>query len=268
MPAIFPIIFILIWNFQSVDVINNMDGPPLFIFNLVICYIIMFISFSFRQNIDPQKRQHLLSQTKQETHGQHNTCKPQEDELAAARQKHEYYKRMQSQKSQNYEKQINDLQDKLHRTQSELRITKENFNINLRGIEDKCKAINFVIGRVYSDRKGGSPTLREKLAINRELYNKFSEMSANFDDKYAINMLNILERIYHQLLLLEQPENSVIKLHSRPELPVQRDNHGNDKILDVLAKNDKDPIMDYHNEAKEVAEKLINFIKLEYVNSF
>ena len=91
------------------------------------------------------------------------------------------------------------MQTELAKIKSELEITKKNFKYNLRGIEDKCKAINFVIGRVYSDKKGGNKEVREQLKINRDLYNTFSEITANFSNDNVKDLIIILILLIHSL---------------------------------------------------------------------
>ena len=62
-----------------------------------------------------------------------------------------------------------------------LPIASKPMSVTIRGIEDKCKAINFVIGRVYSAKRGGSKEIREMIGIPKELYNEFSELVQDDD---------------------------------------------------------------------------------------
>ncbi|HEY9701089.1 MAG TPA: hypothetical protein V6C58_01490, partial [Allocoleopsis sp.] len=146
----------------------------------------------------------------------------------------------------------------LHEAHKKLKITRENFSVNLRSIEDKCKAINFVIGRVYSDKKGANATIREQLRIDTEWYNAFSELSTNYVESDAGKLMHILDKIYKKLILLEQEESDLLKI-GKAKLPVIRQEK--DTVLDILARNDKDPIKYFHSEAKEICTKLIGFLK-------
>lgn len=271
-PLIFPVIFLIVYLSGTIPLLESMDGKPIFVFDVIVSYLITFfmVAFTFQKrpksSPPPQVTKQPVDQNKirQEK-------KLYEERLAKLKnEEHQKYHSLQKehdQKQKEYEKHLEMLKQQLSKAKSELQITKQNFSINLRSIEDKAKAINFAIGRVYSDKKGGSAKIREKLNIDRDLYNSFSEISTNFTDKHAVHLLNILEKIYHKLLLLEQQENAVFSLHSAPELPVQREQNGMDRILDVLIKNDKDPVKDYHSEAKEICTKLINFLKNEYAKT-
>lgn len=160
-----------------------------------------------------------------------------------------------------YQKEVHSLKDKLHAMQSELIITKKNVSKTLRSIEDKCKAINFAIGRVYADKKGGSAELRNKLMIHRDWYNTFSEITAEYGDEDAQHLLSVLEKIHGQLLQMEQPEKEVFTPIKDAKIPAERKKDGSQTILDVMIENDKDPVSDFHGEAKEVCEKLINYLR-------
>ena len=159
---------------------------------------------------------------------------------------------------------ISRLNEELRKIKEELNITKGNFSKTLRSIEDKCKAINFVIGRVYSDKKGGSPELRKKLIIDREWYNQFSKLTKNFKDDDAPALLEILYLIRERLSLHKKREKDVLGNIKAEKIPVKRNKEGNDPILLILANNDEDPVLYYHEEAKEIATKLIKYLHETY----
>jgi len=142
-------------------------------------------------------------------------------------------------------------------------ITKDNFAVSLRGIEDKCKAINFVIGRVYSNKRGGSPEIRNILNIDKELYNSFSEITHNFKEEDASKLLDLLTKIKEKLQIYELPEKDIFRLN-KPEIEIKRDSHGNSRILDVIAENDKDPIIEYIEETKEICKRIIEYLKKNF----
>lgn len=159
---------------------------------------------------------------------------------------------------------IIDLNKRLTEAQNTLKITKENFTTNLRSIEDKCKAINFVIGRVYSDKKGGNAKIRETLKINRILYNAFSKITSNFEEKHVYTLIQILELLQKKLSLLQLPENKLIRLKVNPQIKIKRNQNGTSTILDVLIENDEDPISEYYAEANEVCNNIMKFLKENY----
>jgi hypothetical protein len=155
---------------------------------------------------------------------------------------------------------IHHLRKKVKEYEEKLNITDKNMKFNLRSIEDKCKALNFVVGRVYSDKKGGNKSLREQLKIHRDWYNLFTEITADpqKEDLHALH--EVLEKIMGTLTLMEKKESSVLKV-KKGKLPVER--MDSDTVLQVLVRNDKDPVADYHAQAKEICEKIINFLEKE-----
>lgn len=164
-----------------------------------------------------------------------------------------------------HKSQVERLQQELEKAKSELHVNQNNFQVTLRSIEDKCKALNFVIGRVYSNKHGANDEIRELLKIDKELYNLFSEISSNFDKEKARNLYTVIYQLYQKIKLLDQPEKLLFKMDPEPKIPIDRDRNGNDKILDVLVRNDKDPVMGYYEGAKEICEKLMRYLLDEYL---
>jgi len=158
-------------------------------------------------------------------------------------------------------KQISELHSQIKKMQNEIAINKDNFTITLRSIEDKCKALNFAVGRVYADKRGANSNIRDKITIKREWYNKFSELTKEYKEENAPLLLEILYKINNQLEILLLPEKKVFTLKTEPRIPVKRNHSGKDPILLVLANNDKDPIMYYYEETKEITTKLIDYLQ-------
>lgn len=246
LPLVYPIIFLILWYSKVSHLLGAMDGQVITVLNILISYLInIFVLFVFSIGVkrdtpktDDSHYRHKIGQMAQELDSVKSRLEFTSNEL------------------EDTKTQLVDAKKDL----KDLVVSKENFNITLRSIEDKCKAINFVIGRVYSEKKGASDTVREKLRIGSDLYNSFSELTNDFKSEDAAQMTDILEKIQRKLLVLELPENRVFTL-GKVVLPVDRDTLGNDRIIDVLKKNDKDPIVDYHSEAKEVCAKLLKFLK-------
>ena len=243
LPLLYPLIFLLLWYSKISKLLTTLDGQVIAVLNILISYLVnILVLFVF--SIGTKR-----SVPKKDNSRYENKIGQMSEELSSVKSKLE---------STNDE--LESTKTELIDTKKDLVINKENFNITLRSIEDKCKAINFVIGRVYSEKKGASTIIREKLRISSDLYNSFSELTADFKTEDAAKMLEILDKIHKKLLLLELPENKVIHLNAAI-LSVDRDVLGHDKIIDVLIKNDKDPVMDYHSEAKEICIKLTKFLK-------
>ncbi|MCF7872218.1 hypothetical protein K9L97_04245 [Candidatus Woesearchaeota archaeon] len=143
-------------------------------------------------------------------------------------------------------------------------------------LEDKSKAINFVIGRVYSKYHGGSKELRELIQIESDWYNEFSEnlknetgdvenLSQIRDHKKLINLLYTVNKIYDRLALFKNSELSVFGSRINGLKNLERDGLGHDLVLDVLIKNDKDPVESYYGSAikliTDVRNQLNSMIK-------
>ncbi len=125
----------------------------------------------------------------------------------------------------------------------------------IQSIEDKCKALNFAVGRVYSDKRGGSPELRNLIKINKEYYNAFSNIGSFSDAKTMSMVLELIRGITNALLLLNKTEHEVFGGRMHHLKNIQRDHYGNERILDVLIKNDEDPVQTYFDSALQFCAK-------------
>lgn len=240
LPVFFPLAFLFISYLVDWSVFKSIDMGVVTVLNIVISYLInifVLLIFGLGRSADDRKIRHAENQV---------------DNL-----KSELHKK-------NLE--LSETKSKLVEAKKELVINKENFNVSLRTIEDKCKAINFVIGRVYSDKRGANEVIRHKLRISSDLYNSFSEMSAEFKSEDAGKLHTILRNMHKKLTDLEFMEKDVFKIE-KAKLPIKRDSNGKDRIIDVLKENDKDPIEEYHNEAKEVCSKMLTFLDENYLKS-
>ncbi len=124
-------------------------------------------------------------------------------------------------------------------------------------IEDKCKAINFVIGRVYRASNGGTKELREKIKIPSEWYNEFNSIKPDEVREQRDLALNLLTKIEEQLMLLLKPEKDVFTKEELKALhTISRDEHGRDRIIDVLSVNDGDPVEDYYLGARDFCKRV------------
>lgn len=135
-------------------------------------------------------------------------------------------------------------------------------------IEDKSKAINFVIGRVYSKYHGGSKELREKIGIDKAWYNEFSEILQDENTQEMqkvehvrkkdelVSLLYVVNKIQERLHQLKKSEATVFGQKHMHLKNLDRHESGNESILHVMIKNDKDPIESYHKGAMEFCEGL------------
>lgn len=133
-------------------------------------------------------------------------------------------------------------------------------SVTIRGIEDKSKALNFAIGRVYSAKRGGSKEIRGMIGIPKELYNAFSELVQDDDIVDPKRLLSVVSQIRDRLHQMQQKESELFDLEDA-KIEVERSSRGSDTVLTVLARNDKDPVEEYHSEALEVCEQVIQYLK-------
>lgn len=343
-PVIYPLLFFMLWNSNSLPLIASISGVELTAFDVVIALIMNLIVVMFyagkkkkiftrpaglsraaqRMNAGLKHRSFAKHSGKPNTHSESKTVQKVKDSAAktpetkahhkeslrnkrrltehlqksaamahhirnAEKLAHRHYQTAKKYQHQNkvYKQYIRDLHakhreivDSLHKhhkshienlkgqlekVKTELQINQGNFQITLRSIEDKCKALNFVIGRVYSDKHGASPEIRELLKIDKELYNLFSEISLDFKEHSVSHVYRIIHQLYQKVTLLEQPEKLLFELSPVPKIPIERDPAGNDRIIDVLVRNDKDPVMGYYEGAKEICTKLMRFLYDEYL---
>ncbi len=118
-------------------------------------------------------------------------------------------------------------------------------------IEDRCKAINFVVGRVYSVHHGATAGMRDKIKIDPQWYNDLS--AAMEDPEKNKNILRgVIERIKRRLEQLHEHEATVFTKAEVSRLKkLERKTDGKTRILDVLAENDSDPVEQYVASAEE-----------------
>ncbi|MGE0793214.1 MAG: hypothetical protein AB7V77_03500 [Candidatus Woesearchaeota archaeon] len=144
----------------------------------------------------------------------------------------------------------------------------------INSIEDKSKALNFVIGRVYSQSHGGNKSMREKIQISSELYNEFSLIGISEGQIDKVKLLDLINTIELKLKLLEKTEKDVFETACNALKNLIRDVHGKDKIIDVLDHNDKDPVRSYYEGALEFCERvkeeldkeeMVSIVKNEYI---
>mgnify|MGYP006294630969 FL=1 len=125
----------------------------------------------------------------------------------------------------------------------------------IQAIEDKSKALNFVIGRVYSAKHGGSEKLRNMIRIDKEWYNTFAEIRP---DEIKSNILRLRKAVYsigERLNVLHLTEKEVFPQSLSKLKKLQRNPEGKDRIIDVLIANDKDPVYAYYKSAVEFCNK-------------
>jgi hypothetical protein len=226
-PLFFPLLFLMVAYTGSIKAISQMEYGVVAVLNIVASYLMnaLFIFVStYRKKIDTQK---------------------------AFQSEYQKLENFYNQKSNRHNNEIAQLRQMVKGYQAALADSKSKLNRLLTTIEDKCKSINFVIGRVYSNKKGGSPAIRKMLKIESSLYNSFSELTKDFKRENVPQLFNVIANIYQKLVQLDTAEKSLFKLEKYKRLNLSRDSQGTDRVIDVLAKNDKDPVAAYILEAKQ-----------------
>ncbi|MFW5865968.1 MAG: hypothetical protein ACOCU6_02640 [Nanoarchaeota archaeon] len=139
-------------------------------------------------------------------------------------------------------------------------------------IEDKSKAINFAIGRIYSKYHGGSKEMRQKLRIPPEWYNEFSSIGVKSDVVDYTELSEMLKNFERHFEIFEKTERQVFGSDVSRLRDLIRDPKGDDRIIDVIEYNDKDPVKAYYEGAKDFCKRLraeigkreLSLVKNEY----
>lgn len=167
-----------------------------------------------------------------------------------------------------YKKKVNTLKHEKKELEHQLeefieagRVNKNNLTEYIQGIEDKCKAINFVIGRVYSNRNGGNRILRDRLKVHAKWYNDFSKISEDFNDKKKEDALILINMILERLNELWNKEKDLFESTCYELKNLKRNPNCNDKIINVLIANDNDPIRTYFESALDFCLKIKEFLE-------
>jgi hypothetical protein len=252
-PFFFSTVFYLLATTNAETSLSQMDAGSLFTFNLISSILIIL----YARYLQIRRKERAMRQHKKQT-------RPQPIPKAVPKSEPEIrYKEtirdISEDTKQQYESTIELLSEQLKEAQHQLSMSEQEVSQTLQSIEDKCKGINFVIGRVYADKKGGSKEIRDQLKIPRELYNAFSDRVTDLNNDSKKAFLDILHKLYYHLQMLESEEKAFFT-PTESDLPIQRKDNGSSRIIDVLADNDKDPVRDYHTQAKETCTQLIEFL--------
>ena len=144
-------------------------------------------------------------------------------------------------------------------TEKKIKIEKPEVDIQeyIASIEEKSKALNFAIGRTYNKYHGGTLELRKKINLKPEWYNELSEALQNEENADKLRLFMIIENIEKHLENLKKSEKEIFTETQLENLKnLDRDKQGKDKILDVLMKNDADPVELYYKGMQEFCETI------------
>jgi hypothetical protein len=128
----------------------------------------------------------------------------------------------------------------------------------VQSIEDKVKAINFVIGRVYRSSNGGTMKMRERLRIPSEWYNEFHLLKDEELTEKLENATVLVRKIRDRLAVYAMKESEVFSEAEIANLKhLARRKDGEDTIINVLKTNDRDPVDHYYMSAVEFCDRII-----------
>jgi hypothetical protein len=138
----------------------------------------------------------------------------------------------------------------------------EKINEYISAIEDKAKALNFVIGRVYRSSNGGSVAMRERLRIPSEWYNEFNAIRTEDLDTQLGHAAILVRKIRDRLMLYAQKEKDVFSKSEINGLKhIVRNKDGEDPVIDVLKTNDRDPVDHYYVSAVDFCDRILSEIE-------
>ena len=234
-PLVFGAAFYAIWYFDVLPLLSAMNGSMLTVLNVIVSFVFAaLLSILHPHGVDTLQRG-----------------------LGVRIEHPEPILPDNNQEEVSFEKTHSSFQD--HGIKS-LPIASKPMSVTIRGIEDKSKAINFVIGRVYSAKRGGSKEIREMIGVPKELYNAFSELVQDEEIVDSKKLLIVVRKIQKRLHLLEKKEADLFTL-KKAKIETKRSADGNDTIISVLSQNDKDPVEEYRAEAQEVCSQVISYLE-------
>jgi hypothetical protein len=138
-----------------------------------------------------------------------------------------------------------------------VKLPEVNIQEYIASIEEKSKALNFVIGRVYNKYHGGTQELRKSINLKADWYNELSEALQKEVKTDKKRLFTIIEKIEMHLKNLKKPENAVFTKKQLQDLKnLDRDEEGKDTVLEVLMKNDADPVQLYYKGMEEFCETI------------
>lgn len=235
LPLILVILFYVIAQMFQAPLIAEMDIPTLAFFNLLLCYIfaavILFAVYVQGKGTRQGSYQsaHAAHYTQARHAPFHHALQPQQA--------------IHPQHASHAQPSLNPL-------------PQPSLKESIHSLEDKCKAINYAIGRVYSDKHGGSKDLRERISVNKDWYNKFSSLvEISEKDKELIRIS--VDLIQKRLSLLDHKEKDVFLGSHDKLVRILRNPDGKDTIGQVLVRNDKDPVETYIKNAKQACQDIL-----------
>ncbi len=141
--------------------------------------------------------------------------------------------------------------------------SEEDFDLeeSIDSVEDRCKAMNFAIGRVYSKYHGGTEKMRKRIKIPKDLYNEFNEISEENFEENKEEALVLIKKIRKRLSLLTKKEKEIFGEQWKELEDLERDEGGESKVLEVLKRNDKDPVDVYYLALTKSTEKIMKELR-------
>ena len=134
----------------------------------------------------------------------------------------------------------------------------------VQSIEDKCKAINFVVGRTYRSSNGATSKMRERLRIPSEWYNEFHSIKLDEIKQHKEKAMVLMQKIRDKLGLYSKKEKDIFTIQEIAALKhLARHKDGEDTIITVLKTNDRDPVEHYYVSAVDFCDRILEELKKE-----
>jgi hypothetical protein len=128
----------------------------------------------------------------------------------------------------------------------------------VQSIEDKIKAMNFAIGRVYRASNGATPKMRERLRVPSEWYNDFHAIKPEDLEEQKDKAKVLVRKIRDKLSTYSMKEKDVFSGQELALLKhLARHKDGEDTVLHVLKTNDRDPVEHYYVSAVEFCDRIL-----------
>lgn len=128
-------------------------------------------------------------------------------------------------------------------------------------LEDNIKHINAAINRVYSQRHGGSPAVREAIMIPIEWFQEYRQTAVEHSDAKLKAAKKAMTQVYERLMDMKKEEKEVFGPVTMEFQHLNRDQRGKSKIIDVLVANEPGPLHDHYERALNHCSKAIEALK-------
>ncbi len=128
-------------------------------------------------------------------------------------------------------------------------------------IEEDTKHLNMAINKVYAERYGGSPAVRDAVRIMPEWFHEYRHIAAEYPEEKLKAAKKTITHAYERLMDFKKDQQEVfgpaaLEFH-HPKFGRQ----GKKKIIEVLAANTQEPVQRHYDDALEQCSRAIEALK-------